>query len=164
MSTSTEIHPLVAQAKQETEDCRAYLLNTFSFVPEGKLTWSPAETCKNAIQIVAHCAVCNDMFAERIKRVPWPDVPLSEFLANRGRLEAEITTREAAIQALEDSCAKVQAALDAMSQDDVDSVVETPAFSRPMTFFMFLPAKHMDGHACQIDFLQTCWGDMVVHF
>jgi hypothetical protein len=28
---------------------------------------------------------------------------------------------------------------------------------------MTIPAKHLYGHAAQIDYLQTCWGDQEVH-
>ena len=157
----TETPLLLTLAKQEAEDSRAYLLNTFSFVPDDKLSWSPSVTSRGALEIVAHCAVYNNLFAQIIARTPglWE----GDGRSLRKEQEAEIKTRQVAIQAIEESFAKVQAALDGMRQEDFEAVVQTPGITRSMTFFMFLPARHTDNHACQIDFLQTCWGDLDIH-
>ena len=57
----------------------------------------------------------------------------------------------------------VHAALDALTPERIDSIVETPVVTRPMPFFMNLPGIHMGNHAAQIDYLQTIWGDMDFH-
>ncbi len=163
MSTSTETSPAVEHAKQHTTMCRDRLLRTFSFVPDGKLTWSPSPTCKHALRIAAHSAVSNGVFVNIIKGIPFPDVPREEMFKMAEASETAITTREAAVQAIEESCTAVLEALDGLTPEQIEATIETPVFTAPMMFWMHLPGRHMDNHAAQIDLLQTCWGDMDWH-
>ena len=42
-------------------------------------------------------------------------------------------------------------------------MIDTPQGKTPFSFFLTIPAIHLYGHAAQIDYLQTCWGDQEVH-
>ena len=163
MSTVTERHPAAERAKQDAQMCLGRLLKTFSFVPDDKLTWAPEPTCKSALQIVAHCAVANGMFTTIISTGGFPDGPIEELFAAGAAAEAAITTRGAAIAAVEASVAEVVAAIESVPAEKVDADVVTPFMTAPMAFFMNIPGRHLDNHAAQIDFLQTCWGDMDWH-
>jgi len=39
----------------------------------------------------------------------------------------------------------------------------SPMGAFPMAFWASLPGLHMSGHATQIDYLQTIWGDLADH-
>jgi hypothetical protein len=164
MDTATETHPVIAQAKETTDRCKERLLKTFSFVPDDKLTWTPAGSCRSALAIVAHVAITNSFMCGMIRRTPMPDnVAFEDMRAEAKNAEAALDTREKAVQALEESCARVQEAIDGVSPETLEDMVPSPFFTAPLSFWMFLPARHMDNHAAQIDLLQTCWGDMDWH-
>ena len=139
-----------------------YFLNTVSFVPADKLTWSPTPTAKSALQIAAHCAGYSVQFAEiiRIGNFPWTR---EDF---RGQVYARIASIETLEQAkamLRQGIADSVAALDSVKPEQIESMVDAPQGPTPFTFFMGLPALHLEGHSTQIDYLQTCWDDQEVH-
>ena len=56
-------------------------------------------------------------------------------------------------------------AMGSVSPERLDSMVAAPVIgSMPFRFFMTIPADHLIGHVYQIDYLQTCWGDMEIYF
>jgi len=59
--------------------------------------------------------------------------------------------------------ADTAAALDTVDPEQVGAMIESPQGQTPFTFFMTLPAFHLNGHAAQIVYLQRCWGDQDVH-
>ena len=164
MSTTAPVSPAIEMSKRVTAMGKDRLLKTLSFVSDDKLTWSPEPTSKCALRIAAHCGISNRMFVAIIKRTPFPeDFSMADALA-QGKLDEEkIETREQAIALIESSTAAVIEALEAVSPEDVHSDVVTPVFTAPLMFFMNLPGRHMDNHASQIDYIQTCWGDLEWH-
>ncbi len=155
---------LVESAKQNAKASLDQLLKTFSFVPVDKQNWSPSPTAKSAQQILAHCAVSNGVFTAIINGDPFPPGPLEAVFANFEAEEKRLTTVDSAKEALIQSIQPVYAALDKLTPDRIGSIVETPVLNAPMPFFMNLPGIHMGNHAAQIDYLQTCWGDLDPHF
>ncbi|MBM3123307.1 MAG: DinB family protein, partial [Chloroflexi bacterium] len=150
---------LAQQAKAFADNGRDALLKTLACVPDDKLNWQPAETAKTALQIAAHAALPNSLFAALIRGEGFPRVPAEEVFAQQAAAEAALTTRQQVVQLIERSTVEVGAALDALTPELMASTVETPLLTAPMTFFMTLPGLHMYTHASQIDYLQTIWGD-----
>ena len=155
---------LVEQCKRRTVESTKQFVTTFSFVPDDKLHWSPAPTAKSAMRIANHTAFYAGVFAEVIKTGRFPEMDREKHAAARKAAEEADTTREEVIDLLRKNTDAVLAALDALTPERIESMVETPAFPAPMVFFMELPGGHTDGHASQIDYLQTCWDDQEVHF
>jgi uncharacterized protein YndB with AHSA1/START domain len=163
MSTLTEapadVHTASAQiqqAKQIAGMAFARLRDTFDHVPDDKLFWTPAGTAKGAVQIVAHTSYANVYFAAILRGDPMPDKPVPEVVADILRQEVNIKTR-----------AEAKELLDRTSQetlDAYDTIDPMRATDPRVAFIMTLIGRHIDGHAAQIDYLQTCWGDMVDHF
>lgn len=153
---------MITMCKERATEALDSFLHTLSFVPEDKLTWRPTPTAKNALQIAAHCAGYSGAFAAIIRAGKFP--PIDEF---RGRVQstiAGISTLEEAEAVLRKGIADTVEALDTVKPEQIDSVIEAPALGKtPFTFFMTLPAFHLEGHTTQIDYLQTCWGDQEVH-
>lgn len=140
-----------------------YFLHTLSFVPADKLTWSPTPTAKSALQIAAHCAGYSGAFAALIRAggFPWSG---EEFLRRVQATIDSIDTVEQAEAVLRQGIADSLAALDTVQPEQIDAMIDAPHARVPFTFFLTLPAYHLEGHATQIDYLQTCWGDQEVHF
>jgi len=152
---------VITMCKKQTADSLSYFLHAINCVPAVKLTWSPSPTAKNTLQIAAHCAGYSGAFADIIATGKFPHI--DEF---RGRVQstiASISTIEQAEAILRKGIADSIAALDTVEPEQMDSTIETPQGQTPFTFFLTLPAHHLDGHASQIDYLQTCWDDQEVH-
>lgn len=153
---------MIAVCKAQATEALEYFLNTLSFVPADKLTWSPTPTAKSALQIAAHCAGYSGGFAAIIRAGKFP-CSREEFRAQVYGAMDSITTVEQAEAMLRRGIADSLAALDTVQPEQIGTMVDAPQGPTPFLFFMTLPAHHLDGHAAQIDYLQTCWDDQMVH-
>jgi len=160
------VESLVASYKKFAVEGMEQFLTTFSFVPDDKLTWTPVPTAKSAIRIAAHTALYAGRFASMIatRKPPFGD-NLAAWIAQRNAEEAAITNRADIEIIFRKGTAEVLAALDSLTQEAIEAPLDFGVgFSPPMKFLMNLPGTHAIAHAAQIDFLQTCWDDQVVHF
>ncbi|HEV2473059.1 MAG TPA: DinB family protein [Chthonomonadales bacterium] len=157
------LEDIISFCKKQATESLHYFLNTLSFVPVDKLAWSPAPTAKSALQIAAHCAGYSGAFASIIRAGKFPGTA-EEFRSKVHSVIDSITTLEQAQDILRKGIADSVAALDTVKPEQVGANIATPHGETPFTFFMTLPAYHLDGHAAQIDYLQTCWDDQEVHF
>lgn len=99
----------------------------------------------------------------RDRRLPQPD-ELESWLAQREAEELALTTREEVETAFRKGLEEVLAALDSLSDADVEMSLDTGFGSKmPMKQVMNLPGWHATLHLGQIDFLQTCWDDQHVY-
>jgi hypothetical protein len=140
-------------------------LRNFSFVPDDKLTWTPAPTAKSALRIAAHTALYAGRFARmmRDRELPAPN-NLTEWLAQRNAEEVAITRRADIEAVFRKGTYEVLAALDSLTPEDIGRSLDSgQGWSMPMTFLMNLPGWHATLHTGQIDYLQTCWDDQEVY-
>ena len=162
--TKPDVSEMIAQSKQAAEIGKAKLLKIFELVPDDKLTWSPSPDARTAVQIVAHCGLANGAFATilRGEKLPLPADPAeaSAMIRKGGR---DVTSRETAVQMLESSTADVLAALDKVSAEMFGTSPDSPFGPIPFPFWMGVPGDHMTGHAHQIEYIQTIWGDIQDH-
>lgn len=137
---------------------------TFSFVPDDKLNWSPSPTARTALAIVAHACLANRMFAKVLSGEPISPMPTPEEVGVSSRkFEATIRDRAEAVRLLEETCEGIVAALATMTAERFATSPNSPFGALPMAVWIHLPGRHMDGHAAQIDYLQTIWGDLANH-
>lgn len=162
--TSPNLSDLVAQAKESAQMGRERLLRSFDFVPDEKLNYSPAETARTSLQIVAHCGAANTAFATIIRgedlQMPSDPVEAARIIRQSGM---EIKTREEAVRLLEESTDQVLAALDKVTPEMLDTSPMSPFGPFPFVFWMNLPGMHMNGHVSQLEYIQTIWGDLETH-
>lgn len=163
-TTVTHLEETIAQCKASAEAAKNQLLVTFAHVPDDKLNWSPSPTCRTPLQIVAHCGMANQAFATILagEELQFSSDPEEAAKAIR-EAGKDIASREAAVKLIEDSTARVLAALDKATPELYDSSPMSPFGPFPYPAWMSLPGDHMGGHTHQIDYLQTIWGDMVDH-
>jgi len=157
------VEDTIARYKRQTKESLHYFMNTLSFVPADKVTWSPTPTAKSTLQIVAHCAGYSGLFAEILRTGRFP-CSGDEFRRRANDAIASITTLDEAKAVLEKGIADSLEALDTVKPEQIDGVIDSPQGPTPFIFFLGLPGGHIDGHATQIDYLQTCWDDQEVHF
>lgn len=166
LSNSPSTQAVIDQTLQTLAMCRQRFEKTFSFVPDDKLNYQVSETTKTPLRIAAHTALSNYNFANIIRgNMPGQMDPeaMKQMMIDVAAKEAAITTREQALELLAASVADVEAAVKEVNDSTVGQDVPTPFFTAPMPFWMNLPARHMDNHAAQIDYIQTIWGDMDWH-
>lgn len=145
------------------ERASAALLKTFGFVPDDKLAWSPSDTCRSALWIMGHCGSANEAFAKGMRGEPFPPMEMADFTQMVWEAGRETATREEAVRAVEASTAELLAALDEMTPERLASAVPSPFGPIPMAVWMTFADGHMFGHANQIEYLQTVWGDHQNH-
>lgn len=154
---------IVERCRRHATQGMENFLHILSFVPADKLDWSPAPTAKSALQIAAHCAAYGGAFASVLREGVFPQ-SVEEFLGPIEARMAQISTVEEAEAMLRAGIAETLVALDGVRPEQIGSVIDTPIGPTPFLFFMTIPANHLLGHAAQLDYLQTCWGDLEVHF
>jgi hypothetical protein len=64
---------------------------------------------------------------------------------------------------IETNTGKVLEALDQVTEDRLGSTTSTPFGPIPYMVWVNLPAAHLAGHAAQLAYLQTIWGDLQDH-
>ena len=160
-----ESRAFIELCKNDAKNGKDMFLRNFAHVPDDRLNWTPTPTAKSALRVAAHTALYYSRFAEMIRNRATPKVEnLEAWLEERASQEIELTTREAVIAAFESGLAQVNAALDGLSDDDVNLEIDSgQGWSMSMRFMMRLPGWHATLHMGQIDYLQTCWDDQEVY-
>ena len=148
----------IEQAKQWTREGKSRFLNTFAFVPDDKLTWTPSPTAHSALRIAAHVGVCNQTL---VRALTGGRAQQCGRALAMGKPPKAITTRGSYPTHRREQT--VLAALDQVKPDQIDKMVERLS-SRRRWAFLTLFGSHMGQHAAQIDYLQTIWGDHELHF
>jgi hypothetical protein len=156
---------VVAKAKAAVQQSSARLLHLLSFVPDDKLNWSPAESSRSSLQIVAHCGLTSGFFAQIIRN-EFPAVMPSpqEIFAEVRAQELAFTTRESVIELVEKTTAELCAALDTVTDETIDAIPNCPFGPMTTRFWMSVGGSHCVSHAGQLEYLQTIWGDLDPHF
>jgi uncharacterized protein YndB with AHSA1/START domain len=147
----------IADEKAATMRAIARFNDTFSFVPDDKLDYRPAESCKTPVRLAAHVAASNRHFASVLRGDPQEHSDLPAIFAALEAEETKYSTKEAALAFLADSNKEV---LDAFDRISIDALASNPQ----LQFYVGLPAYHIANHAAQIDYIQTTWGDLNNHF
>jgi hypothetical protein len=152
----------IAICKERTTDAMEGFLHDLSFVPADKLIWKPTPTAKSALEIASHCAGYSGSFATIISAGKFPSTR-EEFRATVQSAIESIATLEQAETMLRKGIADSIAALETVKPEQIGAIIDAPHASVPFKFFLTLPAMHLETHAAQINYLQTCWGDQDVH-
>ncbi len=143
-----------------------WVLRALAYVPDDKLDWAPVPTAKSALRIAAHCAVAAGSFAKMIsdRAIPVGD-EIDVHVSSTNAAELALGTREEVESLYRQNTDAVLVALDTVTPDLYEKSLDSSlGWSMPMSFLMRLPGIHGYVHTGQIDYLQTCWDDQVVHF
>lgn len=136
---------------------------TYSHVPGDKLTFKPAPTAKSALQIAAHVAVVNYNFAGMMTGEHPGFESLDEIVNGSSDKEAELDTPEKVSEALEASFRHLVSTMESLTPEQYGAMTKLPFGPFPVAQLIFFPGVHLQNHAGQIDYLQTCWGDQEFH-
>lgn len=162
METATR--PLaVADAKAEFDRAIDRIKSALVTTPDDKLNWSPHASARTPLMQVAHSAAAIDGMTRWFQGEHMDFSDIAAVDARWREEEREVKTREDAVQKLEASRSTYHAYLDSLSQEQVDSMMETPMGPREMSDVITWPADHTRGHTAQLEYTQTCYGDLDWH-
>ena len=130
------------------------LLATFNAVPDDKLNWKPADTCRSALQIAAHVAATNRYFILAFSGEP-PATDFPEIMKWIDKTSAPWTTKEKVLSELDESHKELDAIFANLPPEILDN--------ERAVIGLWVSSFHSYEHGSQIDFLQRCWGDMDFH-
>jgi uncharacterized damage-inducible protein DinB len=130
------------------------LMSTFAAVPDDKLNWKPADSARSALQIAAHIAASNRYFILAFQGQP-PAADFPEIMKWIAKTAAPWTTKEKVMEELTGSNAELEAILTNLPPEILEN--------ERAQVGLWVSAFHCYQHCSQIDYLQTCWGDMDFH-
>ena len=155
----------VAKARTEFLHAKQQLCSAFETTPDERLNWSPSDTSRTPIQIVAHAAAAIENVHGILDGRPFPIKSTAEADAFFRQSEKQFTTRAQVLRLLETNSAAYLRFLDALTPQSLQTTVEMPfgLGATPMTAALDAAANHTKWHAAQIDYIQTIYGDHIWH-
>jgi uncharacterized protein YndB with AHSA1/START domain len=147
----------VEYAKKLAELGFLRIRRALEFVPADKRHWAPSSTSKSAQRIAAHCAVANRRFAAILRGDQAPYRTARELAGEVYEEEACLVEWNETLANLEEANSE---ALEAFEHVDPKRLMS----DGKVAFVLSLMGRHADGHAGQLEYLQTVWGDTLDHF
>jgi hypothetical protein len=151
------------QAKAEFEKSTSGLMRVIERFPAERLTWSPSETARSALEIAAHVALAVGAMLGNLK---------GDTFSSPSTLEADVYFREAesrftslsdVISLLKRNTKSYFEWLDSLSFEDLGGKVTMPFGMGDVDTaeaISFMP-MHVNWHTAQLHYLQTIYGDRV---
>ena len=135
-------------------------LKAFSFLPEDKRQWKPADTSRTALEILSHATYWT-LYFTRILRGEGPlQVSEEEWL---GSTQA-IQDMEKAQKLAEESGKEFVKAVRKLSAEDLEREVELPWGRETLAKVVWDNYWHLGYHEGQLNYLQTMLGDTEHHW
>ena len=131
--------------------------------PDDKLNWAPAPSARTPLQQVAHSAYAITGIMGMFKGETMDMSDLPKLDAKWREEEKELSTRELALAKLEENASTYNAFLDSLTPEQVSSTFKAPFGEFPMESAITWIADHVRSHCSQIDYIQTCYGDLDWH-
>lgn len=149
-----------AHLREATERTYRNLVNDLSALDEDKANAPAAAGTRDAVKLVAECAAVNGMLAGFLST----GMIASPTDADREAFFASMTTRQAALDILEQNTTALLNAIDATAADHWGDPAEW--FFGPSTVFSLaeFASLHMMYHDGQLNFLHTLHGDTAMHW
>ena len=136
------------------------MVRALATTPDDKINWSPAPTARTPIQQAAHGAMAISGIQNMLAGKPLPYADVAEFDTSMRGAEKEFTSREQALSLLERNSAGYLAWLDALTPEQLASPARFPfGPATTMAVAITFPARHLQNHIAQMDYLQTVYGD-----
>jgi len=154
---------IVEDAKAEYNRAKDRLTKAFNTTPDDKINWSPAPTARTPLNQVAHAAMAVAGIQKMFNGAPMPFENINEMDAQWRKEEKQYTTRDQVMDLLNQNSDAYIAWMDSLTPDQVQSTLKAPFGEFPMASAITWPADHLRNHAGQIEYIQTCYGDMDWH-
>ena len=154
---------VVNDAKAEFTRAKDRLAKALNTTPDDKAGWSPSPTARTPIEVVAHAA-SGTMGIHAMMTGKMEPVNPADMDSMSREIEKGFTTKQQALDHLEKTSGEYVAWLDTLTAEQVAATVDSPFGSFPVASAITFPADHLRGHAAQIEYIQTIYGDRDWHF
>ena len=154
---------IVSDAKAEYGRAKDRIIKGIQTTADDKLNWSPGGSARTPIHQVAHAAMAVAGMQKMMGGEPIPFDNIAELDAGWRKEEKEFKTREEVVALLNKNSDAYLAYLDTLSPEQIQSTLSAPFGEFPMASVITWPADHLRNHAAQIEYTQTCYGDMDWH-
>jgi len=143
-------------AADGVDQARKRMLWALEHVPEDKLGWSPAPTAKSTLGILSHLIASNAFFTSALGAGAVNEPPAQDA--------GTLTDRQDAIDRLNAGTDALIEAIKGLPEDRINATVPTPFGDTSVQFILRIAGIHTFGHAAQVEYLQSCWGDTDFHW
>ena len=154
MSTTFQNFIAAATEKAAT-DLSAALLT----LPEDKRGWSPSDSARTALHLVAECALNNGAVIEMIEAGEWRQPSGGQEAYFQIMQEWASGDWNALHTLLMDNTRRLAAALNAVGGEALAAEFVTPYSTGPFSGFMAYPYWNMSYHEGQINYIASLLGD-----
>jgi uncharacterized damage-inducible protein DinB len=160
-----------ARASAMTQMVTKELLVALQYTPDDKLDWVPMGQAKTPRAIVVECGAAYKWMAAELR------CEENAFAAWEGIKAEDYSSREALAEFIEASQTELLAAIDALTEEQLDQKREVlvPTKDQPDQEREVIPARetlgrlmwmgmmHTSYHVGQLNYIQTLWGDTEMH-
>lgn len=131
--------------------------------PDDRINWSPSESARTPIDVVAHCAMSINGIQGWLEGKPFPYKDLPDLDRHSREEEAKFTSRDAVLNVLEENGKNYTNWMCGLSEEQLGGQFETGFGVFPMSDAITFVADHLRGHAAQLEYIQTIYGDRGFH-
>jgi len=154
---------IIDDVKAEYNRAKGRITNDLTTTPDDKINWSPTETARTPLELVAHAAMGTEGITGMLSGKPFPFESMQAMDAASRKAEKEFTSREQALGFLDKASSEFFAWLDTLSAEQIASTITLPFGPVPLATAITFPADHLRCHASQIEYVQTTYGDYSMH-
>jgi len=146
--------PEAMAAKEKTQSVHREVLVGLKYIPDEKLDWCPMGKAKTPRHIGLECAGAYKWGAAIIRGGPaeWPEAKDEDY-----------PTREAMVELLDASLAEFAAALDTVTEEQLNETREVFWGQESVRNLLWINYWHSVYHAGQLNYIQTMLGDTEMH-
>ena len=146
--------PEAMAATEKTKEAHRHLLTGLRYIPDDKLDWVPMGPAKSPRRIALECAAAYKLFAQMVRGEPldWGQPDPSAY-----------PTRESVVAALDAGLADFEAALQALSAEQLAEKRRVPWGEMAVGEIIWLAFWHNVYHDGQLNYIQTLLGDTEMH-
>ncbi|MBM3471852.1 MAG: DinB family protein [Armatimonadetes bacterium] len=146
-----------ARASAMTQMVTKELLVALKYTPDDKLDWVPMGAAKTPKAIIVECATGNKWMAAELRCEEnaagvWEGIKVEDY-----------PTREALAEFVEASQAELLAAIDALTEEQLDQKRKVFWGEESLRDLVWLGMMHTNYHVGQLNYIQTLWGDTEMH-
>src|SRR4051794_12092571 len=151
----------VSKAKSEFVRAKDRLAHLLATTPDDRINWSPSDSCRTPVQVVAHSAGAIKHIHGFLDGRPFDvgDPTAADKMFRE--YERQFTTREAVSGLLDQNSAAYLAFLDTLTPERLQAMVQLPfgLGTAPVAACLGFPAAHTQGHVAQLEYIQSIYGD-----
>lgn len=154
----------IAQVKSDFLMAKERLVAGLRSTPDDKLRWSPSASARTPLELAACGSIGTEGMMRAFASEPFPFASMEEMDAHSRAEEKRIRTREEAISHLERTSEAFVTWLEQLTPEKLESSVLLPTMgTMPLKIAITFPAGHLHCRACQLDYVQTIYGDLAWH-